>query len=43
MLIEAAEDRRCLGGGDRLALAAAGDGAGDFDGRDVGDVDDRRW
>ena len=27
MLAEAAEDRRCLGGGERPAFAAAGDGA----------------
>ena len=41
MLAEAAEDRggtrRCEG----LAFAAGGNGAGDFDGGDVGDVDDR--
>ena len=40
MLAEAVEDRRCLGGGERPAFAAAGDGGGDFDGGDAGDVDD---
>ena len=39
MLAEAVEDRRCLGGGERLAFAAAGDGGGDFDGGDAGQVD----
>jgi hypothetical protein len=43
VLTEAAEERRRLGSGEHPALPAAGDGAGDFDGGDVGDVDDSRW
>jgi hypothetical protein len=36
MRTEAAEDRRCLGRGERPAFAAAGDGGGDLDGGDAG-------
>ena len=38
MAAEAVEDRRGLGGGERLAFAAAGDGRGDLDGGDAGQI-----
>jgi hypothetical protein len=39
MLAEAVEDRRCLGGSELSAFALTGNGAGDFNGGDAGDVD----
>jgi len=42
MLTEAAEDRRCLDGGEHLAFAV-GDGRGDLDGGDAGDINHGGW
>ena len=40
MLAKAVENRRCARRREGFPLAAARDGAGDFDGGDVGDVDE---
>lgn len=43
MLAEAVEDRRCLGGDERPAFAAAGNGGRDFNGGNAGDANGRGW
>ncbi|MFI5457129.1 MAG: hypothetical protein ACHRXM_16915 [Isosphaerales bacterium] len=43
MLAEAMKDRRCLRGGERSAFSAAGDGGGDFDSSNAGDVNTSGW